>query len=636
MVGAIIGNYKIVSILGEGGMGTVYKAFDMALERYVAIKVLSAQASSNLQFIERFKREAKNQAKLTHPNIVPVFGFYDESGIRAIVMEYVEGETLEKLISRRGKLDYKEALHILKQILAGVGYAHGKGFIHRDIKPSNIIINNDGIVKIMDFGISKAIFEKGITKTGTKIGTILYMSPEQIRAEEPTKQSDVYSIGITFYEMLVGKTPFDFGTEYEIMEGHLKKNPSRVSSTNVNVPPEIDKIVSRAIEKTIYKRYRGCDEFIEDVNLILGKYEKIETKLKESHKKKEEKNNSVNKMKARFGIFIAAIIGLTIFYFSFKVVRKFWTEYKAKNLQQTDTTATYNSSPNFVATSEWQKLNSDITVNLNSVFFIDNYTGFACGENAFILRTVDNGETWRKLIISDSCVLNDISFSSSSLGICVGEQGKIFRTIDLGESWQPIYSGVSENLLRIYFLNNSTGFILGGKGLILKTKDGGLNWNRVNSNTGSLLYSINFINEQKGFAVGWGGTVLTTNNAGETWNKISPFTSNYLKDVRFINQYTGFICGAGGEIFKTKDGGDNWEKVESNLFSGLTSIGFVDQSIGYIISNKGDVLVTTDGGDSWKKEQSGYFYAMTRIYVTPMRDIFIVGLNGIILRLKKG
>ena len=222
MVGGIIENYKIISVLGEGGMGIVYKGFDLKLERYVAIKILNSQALLNPQFVARFKREAKNQAKLNHPNIVPVYGFAEANRTLGIVMEYVEGETLENIIERNGKLGLLESLNVLKQILAGADYAHSKGFVHRDLKPSNIIISTEGVAKIMDFGISKSMFEsQGITKTGTKIGTILYMSPEQIKAMEPTAQSDIYSIGISIFEMLRGKTPFDVGNEFQIMEAHF-------------------------------------------------------------------------------------------------------------------------------------------------------------------------------------------------------------------------------------------------------------------------------------------------------------------------------------------------------------------------------------------------------------------------------
>jgi len=155
MIGSLIENYKVVSVLGEGGMGIVYKAFDIKLERFVALKVLNQTGSLNSNFVERFKREAKNQAKLNHPNIVSIYGFTEQNGILGIVMEYVEGETLEKLITRKNKLDTKDALQILQQMLEGVGHAHSKSFIHRDIKPSNIILNKEGVIKIMDFGIFK-------------------------------------------------------------------------------------------------------------------------------------------------------------------------------------------------------------------------------------------------------------------------------------------------------------------------------------------------------------------------------------------------------------------------------------------------------------------------------------------------
>lgn len=168
MVGAIVGSYKIISKLGEGGMGVVYKALDLKLERFVALKILNAQTSQSAQFIERFKREARNQAKLNHPNIIPVYGFIDEQGYLGIAMEYVDGETLEQIIDRKGSLELGETLDILQQILRGVGYAHQKGFIHRDIKPSNVMMDSDGVAKIMDFGISKSIYEKGITKPGQR------------------------------------------------------------------------------------------------------------------------------------------------------------------------------------------------------------------------------------------------------------------------------------------------------------------------------------------------------------------------------------------------------------------------------------------------------------------------------------
>ena len=154
LIGKMIENYRIVSVLGKGGMGIVYKAFDTKLDRYVAIKMLNSQVVDKERFIERFKREAKNHAKLSHPNIVTVHGFIEYSNLLGIVMEYVEGESLEKVIERQGRFNLYDVIYIIKQLLLGIGYAHSKGFVHRDIKPSNIILNKEGITKIMDFEIT--------------------------------------------------------------------------------------------------------------------------------------------------------------------------------------------------------------------------------------------------------------------------------------------------------------------------------------------------------------------------------------------------------------------------------------------------------------------------------------------------
>jgi serine/threonine-protein kinase len=633
MVGAIIGNFKVVSVLGEGGMGTVYKAFDMTLERFVALKVLSAQAASNAQFVERFKREAKNQAKLTHPNIVPVYGFTDENGVRAIVMEYVEGETIEKMIDRKKKLEYIESLLMLQQVLAGVGYAHSKGFIHRDIKPSNIILSTEGIIKIMDFGISKAIFDKGITKTGTKIGTVLYMSPEQIRAEEPTKQSDIYSIGVTFYEMLAGKPPFNYDTDYEIMEGHLKKSVPRVSLESNSVPPEIDKVVARALDKSIYKRYKNCEEFAEDVNNILYKYDHIEAKPEE---KKTEKSAVIQKSKIGIYFTIAFAVFLLALYFSFNIVRKFWTEYKTiQRNSSADTTLNYKANPNYIVRSNWAQMKTGVDKNLNSIFFTDSFIGFACGEKGLLIKTNDKGAAWKQIVISDTCNFNDIAFCSLNTGIIIGENGKIYRTNNIGETWQEIYAGVTENLFKVHFVNKFVGFIVGSKGLILKTNDSGLTWSRVNSNTSSLLYGICFADEDNGIAVGWGGTCLKTTDQGNEWHVLPSFTTDYMRDVFFINKTDGIICGAGGNIFQTKDGGNTWKKIDSKVYSGLLSIGFINSQTGYITSMKGEILLTNDGGDSWQVTQSGNYFSLSRISITPAEDAFVSGLSGSVLKLNR-
>lgn len=633
MVGSVLDNYKIVSVLGEGGMGIVYKALDLKLERFVALKILNSSSVNKSQFIERFKREARNQAKLTHPNIVSVYGFTDAEGILGIVMEYVEGETLEKMILRQQHLDVKESLIILQQILAGVGYAHQKGFIHRDIKPSNVIINREGVVKIMDFGISKSIFEKGITKTGTKIGTVLYMSPEQIRAEEPTQQSDIYSIGITFYEMLIGKTPFDLETEYEIMEAHLKKTATRVSSTYSVIPPEVDKIIAKSLEKTVYKRYKRCEEVLDEVNSILSKYSEEQPRKKES--KIVEPSESSHKFKAFLFGAIALIVITLVGYGVVTAINEYWPDFSKNISEGTDSTVTYKSNPSYVSKSNWIPLPKPTQSNLSSIFFVDDVNGFACGSEGLVIKTTDGGQSWRKIPQKDSMNFNDIKFINSLNGFIAGENGNLLRTIDGGETWFNINLESADTFFKIFFVNSYTGFVVGTNGKILKTNDGGNSWRQVNSNSQSLIFSMFFPTESIGYAVGWNGTILKTTDIGNTWKQLETFTENYLRDVHFLDAYRGFIAAGGGLIFETTDGGNSWKKHETKLVSGLSSIKFVDDLIGYAVSNKGEILETNDGGKVWNTSNSGSYYSLSSISVTPAKDIFVTGVNGTILKLKK-
>ena len=631
MTGNIIEHYKIVSVLGEGGMGIVYKAFDLKLERYVAVKILSKEAQNNPQFISRFKREAKNQAKLTHPNIVPVYGFTEERNMLGIVMEFVEGETLENIIQKKSRLELKEALQIVKQILEGAAYAHLKGFVHRDIKPSNIIITPEGVVKIMDFGISKSVNDsKGITKTGTKIGTILYMSPEQIKAIDLTNQSDIYSIGITFYEMLAGKTPFDSSTEFEIMEGHLKKSPPKIFDVVGGFSNEIDLIINKSLNKSLNKRYQNCEEFQDDLNKLSLKMTTAETKSTTKFEKKSKVKRKPN-IKIRSYIytlvFLVFISGL--FYFVYSTIEDFWKKSKNGNFLNSDLSDSKTTQTKF---SDWRQIQCPLSNTLNSVYFLTDSVGFACGNNGAIIETADGGKNWNILSDSSSINLYDITFVNNDNGFIVGSNGTILITNNGGNKWVKYANLTSEALFKVYFLNdNKSGFIIGANGTIFKTYDAGLNWVQVNSPSNEILYDIDFIDNNIGFIVGWDGEIMKSVDQGNNWVVENKFSDQYLRKIKFFNNKVGIIVGGNGTISRTDNGGNDWKIIPSNTISGLYDIGAINENNGIILGDKGIILTTIDGGRNWTINYNGNFASLTSVAETPSKKIFIVGSNGTIL-----
>ncbi len=261
MIGKIIGNYKILSKIGEGGMGAVYLAKDLTLEREVALKIIAPRLAKNPKLMARFKIEAVAQARLTHPNVVTIYSFEQVGDLYFIVMEYIDGKSLKDMI-KAGELDLQKALNIFKQVLAGVSFAHSRGVIHRDIKPANVLITKTGIAKIGDFGIAKLEGVEGLTKAGTSLGTPLYSAPEQILGRKVDHRADIYSLGVMLFEMLTGRPPFvsESGSDYEIQRAHIEKKPPRPSSLNPEIPPVLDRIILKCLEKDPNRRFSSVEE----------------------------------------------------------------------------------------------------------------------------------------------------------------------------------------------------------------------------------------------------------------------------------------------------------------------------------------------------------------------------------------
>ena len=269
-IGQNLGNFFIKSEIGKGGMGTIFFAVDTMLNREVALKVIHPQLTNNSQLMERFKIEAMTQARMNHPNIVMIFTFNKIEGEYIISMEYVDGRSLKQILSDRKVLLISEAIHYLKQILKGLHYAHSQNIIHRDIKPANIMVTKENEVKLSDFGIAKIFGTQGVTKTGMLIGTPWYTSPEQILGKNIDFRTDLYSAGITFYEMLTGRVPFDSETnsDFQIQRAHLETPPTRPSIYNSEVGIKVEKFTLKALQKNPDKRFRSAAEMLEELEKI--------------------------------------------------------------------------------------------------------------------------------------------------------------------------------------------------------------------------------------------------------------------------------------------------------------------------------------------------------------------------------
>src|SRR4029077_15451545 len=249
MIGTEIASYRILEKLGQGGMGVVYKAVDTGLDRMVAMKVLNPDLSKNPELVERFRSEARAQANLNHTNLATLYAFMVHQGTAIMVMEFVEGETFAQMIRRRGPIPEVEAIPLFRQALLGIGYAHRAGILHRDIKPSNLMLNKNGIVKVMDFGIAKVLGARGMTRTGTQMGTAFYMSPVEVLNKGVDIRSDIYSLGVTLYEMLTANVPFGGESDYQIMTDHVNTPPPLLTRFYPYVPAGVQNAVLKALEK---------------------------------------------------------------------------------------------------------------------------------------------------------------------------------------------------------------------------------------------------------------------------------------------------------------------------------------------------------------------------------------------------
>jgi len=265
MTGNTIGSYKIAEKLGSGGVGDVYRATDPLLQRSVAIKFLRSGLADRADVVERFHAEARTLAQLVHPNVAMLYCLLREGSHLGMVMEYVEGRTFTDLLEHAGRLPPERALPLIYQALDGIGHAHGAGVVHRDIKPANLMLATNGCVKVMDFGIARCVGADRATRDGHMVGTVQYMSPEQVRGGETDSRSDVYALGVLLYELLTGELPFDSENDYELCRAQIEQPPRPPRVLAPELPVALESVILRALAKDPAQRFSGVLELRESL-----------------------------------------------------------------------------------------------------------------------------------------------------------------------------------------------------------------------------------------------------------------------------------------------------------------------------------------------------------------------------------
>src|SRR4030095_9641152 len=264
--GTVLGaRYEIVKTLGVGGMGAVYSAFDRQLTRVVALKTILPEMGASPAALKRFKQEVLLAPKIVHKNVVRIFDMGEDAGTKFITMEFIEGVDLKDLIQRRGKLPPEEAVAIIRQVCNGLEAAHAEGVVHRDLKPQNIMLDENGHAMVMDFGIAQSGPSGGLTQTGAFVGTPDYMSPEQALREDADARSDIFSLGLIFYEMLTGKLPFESATMLESMFKRTKERAISPAEIEQGIPKGANDIVVKCLEIAKEKRYQSVTELLNDL-----------------------------------------------------------------------------------------------------------------------------------------------------------------------------------------------------------------------------------------------------------------------------------------------------------------------------------------------------------------------------------
>jgi serine/threonine protein kinase len=275
-----IGKYQILSKIGQGGMGVVYKAKDPRIDRVVAVKTISARLDTDPELRERFRLEARSAAQINHKNVITIYDYDEADGVAYLVMEFLDGEDLKTKIGRRHSMPFEQKLHVMREVCEGLSHAHKMGVVHRDIKPGNIFVTATNAVKILDFGLARLV-SSDLTRSGTAVGTPSYMSPEQLRGERVDQRSDIFSAGVVFYELLTSSNPFYGDSDFAISLKIVQEDPAPITALDSNVPQPVAAVVHRALQKDPSRRYQTLDELLDDLDRACAALEGVSARRRE-------------------------------------------------------------------------------------------------------------------------------------------------------------------------------------------------------------------------------------------------------------------------------------------------------------------------------------------------------------------
>jgi len=623
MIGTQIQNYRIISSLGEGGMGKVFKAFDIKLERYVAIKFLSPNLLSDHLFLERFRNEGKNHAKLSHPNIVMVYGFLEYRDLMGLIIEYVEGITIENLILKYKRLNLIYSLKIIRQILIALEYAHSKGLIHRDIKPSNIIIDKNGVAKLMDFGISKSLDSKtDLTTQGRIIGTILYMSPEQINNQQTTPKTDLYSLAITLYEMISGNPPYLYDNYFKIYNAHLNQKPPRLSARFQDIPDDVDELILSAMNKSASNNFSSAIEFRKAVEELIFSLPVRINQISSVPIEKFEKTKRINRHILIPAFFILAFIFLAGA--SYLFVKSYLPQEKENISEQNldfDLMKKFNRS-------DWERIPINSSENFNDIIFFNN--NFYLSNSKGSLFIIDKDFNIKELTNLGTGIINKILFFYDKIFFLSNDGKIILSNSDFSDL--KVFEISNETILSGDLKSNQL-FFCGTNGLIGKIDIEKMNVKIFEKRFNSDLLDIKIIDNNTIIAVGWDGNILYTTDSGSSWSRKN-LSKNYLKKIAYHSDVNSiFISGSGGVIYNSQDKGNNWKEINLEITSTINDFLFFDLKNYYAVNSSGDILITTDAGKTWSFKKTEYFVPLNKI-LNVGENLYIIGNNGLFIRKK--